>query len=58
MFLCGNPKMIGVPYKDKDTGVRTYPEPLGAIEILEQRGFRTDEPAAKVKGNLHFEEYW
>jgi ferredoxin--NADP+ reductase len=58
VFLCGNPKMIGVPYKDKDTGVRTYPEPLGAIEILEQRGFRTDEPAAKVKGNLHFEEYW
>jgi ferredoxin--NADP+ reductase len=58
VYLCGNPKMIGVPYKDKDTGQRTYPQPLGVIEILEQRGFHTDEPSAKMVGNLHFEEYW
>jgi ferredoxin--NADP+ reductase len=58
IYLCGNPKMIGVPYKDKDTGVLTYPEPLGVIEILEKRGFRTDNPAAKAMGNIHFEEYW
>jgi ferredoxin--NADP+ reductase len=57
-YLCGNPKMIGVPYKDRDTGVRTYPEPLGVIEILEKRGFHTDLPAVKVTGNIHFEEYW
>jgi len=58
VYLCGNPKMIGVPYKDKDTGLRTYPKPLSVIEILEKRGFQTDQPAVKVKGNIHFEEYW
>jgi ferredoxin--NADP+ reductase len=57
-FLCGNPKMIGVPEKDHATGQRVYPQPLGVIEILEGRGFRTDQPAAKFKGNIHFEEYW
>jgi ferredoxin--NADP+ reductase len=56
VFLCGNPKMIGVPVKDRDTGVRTYPQPVGVIEILEQRGFRADQ--ARDKGNIHFEEYW
>jgi ferredoxin--NADP+ reductase len=58
VYLCGNPKMIGVPYKDKETGLRTYPQPLGVIEILERRGFIVDQPAAKMKGNIHFEEYW
>jgi ferredoxin--NADP+ reductase len=58
VFLCGNPKMIGVPLKDKATGVRSYPEPTGVIEILERRGFQADQAAAKVKGNVHFEEYW
>lgn len=58
VFLCGNPKMIGVPVKDKETGERKYPEPLGVIEILEKRGFQTDNHAAKFSGNLHFEEYW
>jgi len=58
VYLCGNPKMIGVPYKDKDSGQRTYPRPVGVIEILEQRGFRADQPGVKVKGNIHIEEYW
>lgn len=58
VFLCGNPKMIGVPVKDKETGARTYPQPTGVIEILERRGFRADNATAKVKGNIHFEEYW
>jgi ferredoxin--NADP+ reductase len=58
VFLCGNPKMIGVPVKDKATGERTYPQPTGVIEILERRGFVADNTAAKVKGNVHFEEYW
>ena len=58
VFLCGNPKMIGVPFKDKETGQRRYPEPTGVIELLEQRGFVADNAAAKVKGNVHFEEYW
>jgi ferredoxin/flavodoxin---NADP+ reductase len=58
VFLCGNPKMIGVPVKNKETGAREYPQPTGVIEILEARGFRADSAAAKVKGNVHFEEYW
>lgn len=58
VFLCGNPKMIGVPARDKATGERVYPQPLGVIEILEKRGFQTDQPQIKFKGNIHFEEYW
>lgn len=58
VFLCGNPKMIGVPIKDKETGERKYPEPTGVIEILEKRGFQVDNHAAKFAGNIHFEEYW
>jgi ferredoxin--NADP+ reductase len=58
VFLCGNPKMIGVPVKDRDTGERRYPTPLGVIEILEGRGFKADQHQPKVAGNIHFEEYW
>jgi ferredoxin--NADP+ reductase len=57
VFLCGNPKMIGVPIKDKETGQRLYPTPLGVIEILEKRGFQADQ-GRKIKGNIHVEEYW
>ncbi len=58
VFLCGNPKMIGVPTRDRETGARVYPQPRGVIEILEHRGFRADQPAVKLKGNVHYEEYW
>jgi ferredoxin--NADP+ reductase len=58
VYLCGNPKMIGVPNKDRETGQRVYPQPLGVVEILEKRGFQTDQPNIKLKGNVHFEEYW
>jgi ferredoxin--NADP+ reductase len=58
VFLCGNPKMIGVPHRDKETGVKTYPQPPGVIELLEARGFEADVSAIKFKGNIHFEEYW
>lgn len=58
VFLCGNPKMIGVPETDKKTKTRTYPTPQGVIEILEGRGFQLDDPRAKIKGNIHIEEYW
>jgi ferredoxin--NADP+ reductase len=58
VFLCGNPKMIGVPVRDKATGVKTYPQPTGVIEILEQCGFQADVSSIKFKGNIHFEEYW
>jgi ferredoxin--NADP+ reductase len=58
VYLCGNPKMIGVPSKDKETGARTYPKPLGVIEILENMGFKADNPTIKFTGNIHFEEYW
>lgn len=58
VYLCGNPKMIGIPHKDRDTGQRVYPEPTGVIEVLEQRGFRADQAEAKIKGNIHYEKYW
>jgi ferredoxin--NADP+ reductase len=58
VYLCGNPKMIGVPTKDRETGQRVFPKPTGVIEILERRGFQVDQPQSKITGNIHFEEYW
>jgi len=34
VFLCGNPKMIGVPEVDRATGAVSYSQPPGVIEIL------------------------
>ena len=42
----------------RTTGVTAYPQPAGVVEILERRGFQVDQHAAKIKGNIHFEEYW
>jgi hypothetical protein len=50
--------MIGLPTADRTTGLRTCSKPIGVVEILTGRGFRLDHPAAKVTGNIHFEEYW
>ncbi|HMP01127.1 MAG TPA: ferredoxin--NADP reductase [Gemmatales bacterium] len=58
VFLCGNPNMIGVPRVDRTTRQKTYPSPVGVCELLEQRGFVADQAALKIKGNIHFEEYW
>jgi len=58
VFLCGNPKMIGVPAKDRATGQISYPQRPGVVEILSRKGFQIDQPQAKIKGNIHFEEYW
>jgi ferredoxin/flavodoxin---NADP+ reductase len=59
VYLCGNPKMIGVPTRDQQTRQRVYPQPPGVVEILEKSyGFTADNPAEKVRGNVHFEEYW
>ena len=58
VFLCGNPKMIGVPVKNKETGLREYPPDIGVIQLMEERGFQADNAAQKLKGNVHFEEYW
>lgn len=58
VYLCGNPKMIGVPEVDRATGQSRYPQPPGIIELLEKRGFRVDQPSQKKTGNIHFEEYW
>jgi ferredoxin--NADP+ reductase len=58
VFLCGNPKMIGVPFIERETGVTVFPQPPGVIEILEQRGFRTDDHRKRSRGNIHFEEFW
>jgi ferredoxin--NADP+ reductase len=58
VYLCGNPAMIGVPGRDPATGEWAYPRPVGVVEVLERRGFQADRPQAKIKGNIHFEEYW
>lgn len=58
VYLCGNPKMIGIPEKDRATGEMRYPQPPGVIELLTKQGFRSDEPAKKFHGNIHYEKYW
>lgn len=58
VYLCGNPKMIGLPVKDRETEVLTYPQPPGVVELLVKRGFVLDQPQAKMRGSIHFEEYW
>jgi ferredoxin--NADP+ reductase len=58
VYLCGNPNMIGVPTRDRETGARVYPEPKGVVEILNGLGFQLDDHANKIKGNIHVEEYW
>ena len=58
VYLCGNPKMIGVPTIDRASGRTQYPQPPGVVEIFEKRQFRMDQPSVKLKGNIHFEEYW
>lgn len=58
VFLCGNPKMIGIPHLDHDTGKLEFPEPEGVIEILHRKGFSPDVPQKKIKGNIHYEKYW
>lgn len=55
VYLCGNPSMIGIPNRKDDPAGR-YPSPRGAVEVLENKGFRADEP--KSPGNIHFEKYW
>ncbi len=57
VFLCGNPAMIGVPEKNRETGEYSYPKTEGVIEILEKRGFKADK-GHHDSGNIHFEEYW
>jgi ferredoxin--NADP+ reductase len=58
VFLCGNPKMIGLPEKDRDTGQLVFPQPPAVIEILQRHGFRINHPQTKHPGNIHYEKYW
>jgi ferredoxin--NADP+ reductase len=57
-FLCGNPKMIGAPDVDRETGARRYPQPRGVVACLEERGFQIDDARMKTRGNIHYEKYW
>jgi hypothetical protein len=50
--------MIGVPTVDRETGTRSYPTTIGAIELLERHGLKADHKATKFVGQIHFEEYW
>ena len=55
VYICGNPDMIGVPKYTRE-GDKSYPSPIGLVELLESRGFKADH--RRDKGNIHFEEYW
>jgi ferredoxin--NADP+ reductase len=54
VFLCGNPAMIGIPESDDSTA--GFPEPVGVVELLTERGFTLDR--RRKSGNIHVEEYW
>ena len=58
VYLCGNPKMIGAPIRDRMTGKLEFPEPLGVVEILCRRQFQIDQPSLRMIGNIHYEAYW
>lgn len=55
VYLCGSPTMIGFPESLLEVP-RVYPQPTGMVEILEQQGFRIDQP--RRPGNIHVEKYW
>ncbi len=54
VFLCGNPRMIGLP--DWRDGVPHFPDEPGVTEQLSERGFDIDRRGHT--GNVHYEEYW
>jgi ferredoxin--NADP+ reductase len=58
VYLCGNPKMIGIPERDQAAGQMVFPEAVGVIELLVKRGFTLEDPARKVRGEVHYEKYW
>ena len=58
VFLCGNPKMIGVPEKDRETGERVYPTAAGRDRTPGAPRLPGRTSRSKFKGNIHYEEYW
>src|SRR5262249_28411956 len=58
VYLCGNPNMIGVPVRDRDSGTQKFPATKVVVEIRYGRGFQLDDHANKIRGNIHVEEYW
>jgi len=57
VFACGNPKMIGIPKKDRESGVYLFPEETGLVEIL-IRKYGLEIHKTKLPGQIHFEKYW
>jgi ferredoxin--NADP+ reductase len=53
VFLCGNPKMIGVTPR---SAVAERILPGSMLDLLSCRGFRSDYSGQQ--GNVHFERYW
>jgi ferredoxin--NADP+ reductase len=57
VFCCGNPAMIGIPRKNRETGMYDFPETQGLIEVLmSQFGLTIFRPS--TGGQIHFEKYW
>ena len=53
-----NATIVRWPGSFQASGEVRFPQPPGVIEILTGRGFQTDQPALKIRGNIHYEEYW
>lgn len=51
IFLCGNPKMIGMELLPD-----IWPRPVGMCELFTRRGFTVN--TREQKGNIYLEEYW
>jgi ferredoxin/flavodoxin---NADP+ reductase len=54
VYLCGNPGMIGPPRFL--AGRRQYPDAVGMVELLEERGLNADLGRPPI--NVHYERYW
>lgn len=54
VFLCGNPRMIGLPEWNDDQP--TFPAEVGVTGLLDEQGFLLDRRGHP--GNVHYEEYW
>lgn len=57
VFCCGNPAMIGIPKRNRETGEYEFPEKGGLVECL-MKNFGLSIYKAKTGGNIHFEKYW
>ena len=57
VFCCGNPNMIGIPKRNRETNQYDFPIENGLIEILMNK-YQLTVHRSKEPGQIHFEKYW